>query len=214
VAVGVTVAVLFAGAVQAQVRRVPEFVGESEARAYATNVVGATLERYAKNPSELPAVRERLRRFLDMSSSEALGYNALPFSLPTGKLVQMDWNASSQRPTLTVSIPDMMLLQERRAKTEFEDNIALIFVAEMIRYEQAAAAGAAALANLKRSAADLRGEAAVWGQTIIEVVRPWGSQGRVPDQRLLALSFTLQRLKDNYKDPTWVRQYTQFGRQN
>jgi hypothetical protein len=68
------------------------------------------------------------------------------------------------------------------------------------------------LAEQSAKPVDLKTDAAVWGQTIIEVVRPWGSDGRVPDQRLLALSFTLLRLRNNYKDPGWVRAYAQFAR--
>jgi hypothetical protein len=90
----------------------------------------------------------------------------------------------------------------------------LFFVAEMIRYEQAGQPGRPSLADRSGKPSDPKIEAAVWGQTIVEVVRPWGTRGRLPDYRLYSLSFTLERLKDNYDAVPWVRAYSQFLRSN
>ena len=207
------VALLLAAGLHAQARRPARIIAEQEAVAYASNVIDPILESYVSDTDELATVRTRLQKFLELTESKALGYEPLPFSLPSGRLAQLEWSATDRQPKLKVAIPEAMVLQENRPGRSFEDTLAFTFVAEMVRYEQAASDGFAALAARGGKPADVRSEAALWGQVIVEVVRPWSSHGRVPDQRLLAMSFALQRLRDNYKDPAWVRVYAQSARQ-
>jgi hypothetical protein len=208
---GVVAAAVVAVSVHAQEGLGPRFVAEQEAMLYAASVVQPTLAAAAKNPAEIPAVRDRLQRLVDPAHAEPLGITALPFPLPNGRIAQLDVTGMPRRPALAIAIPTLMTLQENKPKTFFEDLLLLNVVVEVIRYELAQKDKLPLPAPAGRGPrADLRADAAVWGRAILEIVRPWSKLGRVPDQRLMALSFKLQELRDNLESPNWIAAYAQL----
>jgi hypothetical protein len=170
------------------------------------------LLKHGNDPKELPAVTRRIAKLSSMLAAKTIDYQAEPFFYPITKttLAHTDYDTVAKRPILMVFVPALQDLQKTVSARAFEDKVLLTIAHEMIHVEQEENREFPLRANQPWNAAGMQEEAAAWGKTIIEIVRPWAKQGRVPEQAMLKNSEELAKLKDDYHDPRWVLAFANY----
>ncbi len=192
-----------------RIRPTDYVMAPEDAKLYVDNVINPIFLRYANNNQELPALRSRLIKLAQMINSKQLVYEAMPAYYPLGKtfLMKVDYDPQKFQVLLVVFVPAIKDVQQQKNQRDFEDNVAVALAHEMIHLEQggqpflAKVAGRNDLEAKKLLAQD---EAAAWGKTIIEILRPLAEQGWNPEPKWLDAGEKLKMLGDNYQHPAWV----------
>jgi len=182
---------------------------------WTVKVISPILADYANNPREITAVRHRILKLSQLINAKTIDYRALPAYNPGNStmLAHLDYDTVQKRPVLMLFVPAMQVDQKKHSGKDFRDNVALVFAHEMIHHEQVFETHEFHLrVNEPWGLDGAREEAAAFGKTIIQIVRPWAQQGRVPDPTLLKISEQLASLNDNYADPRWVMAFINYVR--
>jgi len=182
---------------------------------WAKNVVGPILADYANNPAELPAVRNRIQKLSKLVTERRLDYRAEPLTMPghPDLLAHTDYDRTAKLPVLMLFVPAVQAQQKKLSPKDFRDDLALVFAHEMIHYEQIFETHEFRLrVNEPWGIEGAKEEAAAFGKTIIEIVRPWAKQGRMPDKALVGTAEQLAKLNDNYRDPRWIMAFINYGK--
>jgi hypothetical protein len=170
--------------------------------------------QYGNDPSELPAVRSRLEFFIHLRQTDRLKYSGMPFYSPQSRniLAHVDYDLKENKPFLMVFVPAFMAYQKRVEPEVFRNQVVIAYVHEMIHIEQVQNGEFHWLINQPHTREGDRQEAAAFGKTILQVVRPWLARGRHVDQTWVVRSKLLARCGDDYADPRWIDSFRRYMR--
>ena len=170
-----------------------------EASQYATEVIAPILVSAANDSNETPGLRSRLLTFVGMFKARNLLYIVRPnYDSEQKQILAKIEIVEGHVPRLIVFIPAVQDWEAVLQPEEFRSGVLTMFAHEMMHLELADRYPE----NTDESVS--KEEAAVWGRTILEVIRPLMKAGReVPlSQRLLSERFA--QLKNDHTNPAWI----------
>ncbi|MEO8065471.1 MAG: hypothetical protein ABI643_01280 [Candidatus Doudnabacteria bacterium] len=179
---------------------------------WVEQVATPILLKHADDPKELPAVKNRIAKLRQMLEAKQLEYLAEPFFYHGSKtsLGHTDYDRTARRPVLMIFVPAWQAYQKTVAPGVFENEIVLAYAHEMIHVEHMVSGEFPSTFGKPWGIDGMREEAAAWGQTILEIIRPWNQQGRALEPSLMKLSEQLAEVKDDYKDARWVLTFSNY----
>ena len=186
------------------------------ANEYWSKKIAPLLDRHT-DAKEIPGIRNRLNKLAIYGTSGELGITPIPAADPHNpqRLAHLDYDLPRPRPTILIFVPVIQRKEKELNTRDFEDLLALTFAHEMIHWEQGHNGEFSPLSSRayrRDTAEDVREEASAFGKTILEIVRPWAAQGRIPERDLLRLSAQLKSVGDDYKDPRWVLAFKDYNK--
>jgi hypothetical protein len=106
---------------------------------------------------------------------------------------------SDGKPHLVSFAPEFRDLQERLSAEQFRYEVLVTLAHEVIHLEQ--------LKDYKIDTVDeiAREEAAAWGKTILQIIRPLLLQGKSLPAGQVKLSDRFRKSHDNYRDSGWIK---------
>jgi hypothetical protein len=176
---------------------------------WAKQTVTAVIAAYATNERELPAVRDRMARLRALIEEGRIRLRYFCGVPEERNLVVQVSKAANGHHLLVFIVAKLRSSSRHRSWQQFADHLALALVHEMIHLEHEENGTFAATAEWNFTAA--QEEAATWGKTILEVVRPWQKRGRVPDEWLRLLSTALEGERDEYDSRGWFERFLQYS---
>lgn len=177
-------------------------------------VVSPMLIRHYNNPKEIEAVKKRISLLSEGLSAGKFEYRAQPFFHPRNKtwLGHVDYDSVARRPILMIFVPALQAYQKTVSARMFEDMVVLTYTHELIHIEQGLNGEFPWRQFQRWNEVGMREEAAAYGKTIVQVIRPWVKLGRSLDPAMLALSAELAKVNDNYRDPRWVLAFSEYDK--
>jgi len=172
-----------------------------EARRFVDESINPILVTCAENPNcEITSLQTRIRRlFLDITSGQ-LEYLIVPAYHPDRQnrsALKIELS-NGPRPQLVLFAPEFRDLQKQLSAEHFRYEVLVTLAHEVIHLEQ--------LKDFKIDTLDRIAieEAAAWGKTILEIVRPLIAKGTPLPGGLLRLSDRLRDFRDDYRNPEWI----------
>lgn len=181
---------------------------------YGKTVIGPVLDKYIKDGGEIPALRIRLIRIAEMLGAGTMYYRTVPAHYPRSNslLLKSDLDPHDDKPVVYLFVPAVQKMEKEKSRKDFEDAIAVSFAHEYIHWENRYEFPW----EKRRYVRDydwemMAEEAAAFGITIIEIIRPMESQGRRPFPELIASSEELRKVGDDYRRPGWIEAFRHYA---
>jgi hypothetical protein len=172
-----------------------------EASDYLAKVINPILESGAHETLEIAGLRSRILQFLQMVNAGDLLYIArtTPSPQPELHVLAKTEITPTSAARLILFLPDIRKWQGELAAEEFHYGVLLLFAHEMIHVE----VGDQYPENTDESVA--KEEAAVWGKTVLEIIRPLLlARKPVPPNHIL-LSEALKTFQDQPTNSGWIQ---------
>jgi hypothetical protein len=173
----------------------------NEASDYLAKVINPILESGAHDTLEIAGLRSRIVQFLQMVNAGDLLYIAqtTPSPEPELHVLAKTEIIPPAATRLILFLPDIRKWQRELAGEEFHYGVLLLFAHEMIHVEVAYQYPE----NTDESVA--KEEAAVWGKTVLEIIRPLLSARKPVPRNHILLSETLKTFRDQPADSGWIQ---------
>src|SRR5262245_39667537 len=146
--------------------RVSDFImSQDEASKFSADVISPILTEFARSQNGPEGLRQRVRRFVQMTNRGEISYVAAPAYYPQRSLhvIAKVQEFQSQR-FVIVFVPEVIDLRSRLSASEFRYTLLVVFAHEMIHLE---------LEHEKHPDKEAtKDEALAWGRTVLEIIRP------------------------------------------
>jgi hypothetical protein len=173
---------------------------------YWHEVVAPILTRHQTDPKELASVRNRLDDLALSVTNKTLMFQMI--GAYAGNLsAKVDYSIDSKLLNILVFVPRIRDNQRTLSPDVFENLLVLTFAHEMMHVEHLRSGQFGSIESRRGKPygpLEMKDEAAAWGKTILEIVRPWIAQGKRLPENFRHNSEQLKLVKDDYSDPRWV----------
>ena len=158
----------------------------------------------AENPnSEIATPQTRIRRLFREIKTGKLDYMIVPAYHPDRRIrsaVKVEL-ANGPLPQFMLFAPELRDLYKTLSAEQFRYEVLVTFAHEVIHLEQL---DEYKLDTLNKIATE---EAAAWGKTIFEIIRPLLADGKSLPARHAKLSDLLRRFNDDYRSSEWIKMF-------
>jgi len=175
----------------------------NEASDYLAKVIDPILESGANDTLEITGLRSRILQFLRMVNTGDLLFVPQTAPSPQSELHVLARTeiVPSAATRLILFLPDIKKWQGELAAEEFHYGVLLLFAHEMIHVEVADQYPE----NTEESVA--KEEAAVWGKTVLEIIRPLLLARKPVPRNHVQLSEALKTFQDQPTKPGWIQMF-------